>query len=197
MALKNLATGESLDFSQLPTGLVMVFTCAPDSEFAQTQLENLEARKDSLKELKCSVLFVTDDTEASSDNPNFYLDENREVVNLSERVADQDDLGENLVVLINKGGELSYGDTKEEPENEYDWMEVAEQGAKNYQETEADENGYYKWCQPVPETVEYLCVDCGYVEEFSEGSIFPICEVCIAGEPSGPSGPGEGYWEVV
>jgi hypothetical protein len=29
------------------------------------------------------------------------------------------------------------------------------------------------------------------------GKIFPICEVCLAGEPSGPSGPKEGYWERV
>ena len=77
-----------------------------------------------------------------------------------------------------------------------DWVEVMVNFARNYTNIEPDDGGY-RWGQIVPNTGDYLCKDCGYIEEFKTGQIFPICEVCLAGEPDGPSTPSQGYWEVV
>lgn len=78
----------------------------------------------------------------------------------------------------------------------YDWIEVFGTFADNYVNTDMLD-GYYGWGQIVPKTGEYLCKDCGYIEEFQAGDVFPICEVCQAGEPDGPSTPSEGYWEAL
>jgi hypothetical protein len=76
----------------------------------------------------------------------------------------------------------------------HNWIEVFLSFVQNYN-TPGDIDGYYAYGQIVPETTEYLCKDCGYIEEFEAGSVFPVCEVCQAGEPDGPCGPNEGYWE--
>ncbi len=38
----------------------------------------------------------------------------------------------------------------------------------------------------VPRTGLYVCVPCGYVEQFREGELFPTCEACLAGTENGP-----------
>ena len=76
----------------------------------------------------------------------------------------------------------------------HNWINVFSIFADNYKNTDAID-GYYAWGQIVPETGDYLCKDCGFITEFEAGSIFPICEVCQAGEPDGPCGVDEGYWE--
>lgn len=197
MALKFLHNQTEVNLNNLPDGLVAIFTTTKDSDFFQTQLQYLEEKKEDLKNLNMTVLFALPQEESDITSSDVIVDESRETLNLSSRVANQTNLGENLVLFIKKGSDLTYGDTKENPENEYNWIEAMEQVAKNFSEPEVDETGYWKFGQIVPETADYLCKDCGYIEEFKAGMIFPICEVCIAGEPSGPSGPGEGYWEKV
>jgi hypothetical protein len=76
------------------------------------------------------------------------------------------------------------------------WAEVMATFIDNYNDLELD-NGFYKWGQLVPEDAEYLCKDCGYILDLKEGDIFPICEVCLSGEPDGPSTDKEGYWEKI
>jgi hypothetical protein len=78
----------------------------------------------------------------------------------------------------------------------HNWIEVLNQFAINYAKSD-DDNGFYAWGQIVPETGEYLCKDCGYVGEFQAGDVFPICDVCQAGEPDGPCAPDEGFWEKI
>lgn len=50
----------------------------------------------------------------------------------------------------------------------------------------------------VPETGLYLCVPCGFVEEFQAGDLFPTCRACYAGTSEGPEGYTEAhvdFWE--
>jgi hypothetical protein len=78
----------------------------------------------------------------------------------------------------------------------YNWLEVFVTFAKNFKNHDMID-GFWAWGQVVPVTGEYLCKDCGYIEEFQAGDVFPICEVCQAGEPDGPSTPEMGYWEQI
>ena len=79
----------------------------------------------------------------------------------------------------------------------FNWIEVFSTFADNYANTSADDDGFWRWGQIIPATGEYLCKDCGYVGEFNAGEIFPVCEVCQAGEPDGPCPIDEGYWEAI
>ncbi len=94
------------------------------------------------------------------------------------------------------GDKTKFVDYKNNISSSFNWIEVFGQFADNYASDELND-GFYKWGQIVPETADYLCKDCGYIEEFKQGDIFPICEVCQAGEPDGPSTPDQGYWEKV
>jgi hypothetical protein len=76
----------------------------------------------------------------------------------------------------------------------HNWMEVMSQFVDNYNNPDPID-GYYGYGQRAPKTADYLCKDCGYIVEFQAGDVFPVCEVCQAGEPDGPSRPEEGYWE--
>jgi hypothetical protein len=75
------------------------------------------------------------------------------------------------------------------------WVEVFKQFVSNYLDSDPDIDGMYCWGQKAPDDGEYLCKDCGYILELRKGEIFPVCEVCLSGEPDGPSGPDAGYWE--
>lgn len=196
MNLQFLKTKEAFSLNSFDDGLIAIFTCDPNSKLATSQLENLENLESQLSQLKLKIIFVTD-TNSESENENYFLNASRDVVNLSPKIKNQKKLGENLIVLIKSGNNIKHGDTKEDPEDSSNWIEALIQVAKNFEISEPDSEGYYMWGQVVPETAEYLCKDCGYVEEFQAGTIFPICEVCIAGEPTGPSGPSEGYWEKI
>jgi hypothetical protein len=48
-----------------------------------------------------------------------------------------------------------------------------------------------------------MCNDCGFIltidddSDYKIGMSFPICDVCQAGEPEGPSGPNEAFWQKI
>lgn len=194
MALKFLSNQEILEVSNIKQNLLFVFTCKADSKFLEAQSKHLEAQKINLENLDSKVLFVTIE-EGSTSNPNLVLDANAELIGLSENLNTKNP-GENLIVLRKKGDSFEHLETKTGPESSSDWVVGLVDFANNYKDSEPD-GDYYKWGQIVPENGEYLCKDCGFILELEAGKIFPICEVCLAGEPSGPSTPKEGYWERV
>ncbi len=58
----------------------------------------------------------------------------------------------------------------------------------------------YKIGDPVPESGDYVCVPCGYVQYFEAGVTFTTCEACYAGTDIGPEGytePEAEFWELV
>lgn len=91
---------------------------------------------------------------------------------------------------------LIYLTHRNKPEKEYNWLEVSQNFADNYYNFES-ENGFWRWGQVVSENGSYLCRDCGFIGDFVEGEVFPICDVCLDGDPGGPIPLSEGYWELV
>lgn len=58
----------------------------------------------------------------------------------------------------------------------------------------------YKVGDQVPERGWYLCVPCGFADEFNAGDTFPVCKVCLAGTEEGPEGYTEAhvdYWQRI
>ncbi len=58
----------------------------------------------------------------------------------------------------------------------------------------------YKIGDIVPVHGMYMCVPCGYVQEFQEGALFTTCELCLAGTEEGPEDYKEAeteFWELL
>lgn len=58
----------------------------------------------------------------------------------------------------------------------------------------------FRMGETVPKTGWYLCVPCGYLQEFSAGNTFTTCEVCQAGTNNGPKGYTDvesEFWEFI
>ncbi len=52
----------------------------------------------------------------------------------------------------------------------------------------------------VPASGLYVCVPCGYVQNFAAGEIFPTCPACLAGTELGPAGyqdEGAEFWQFL
>ena len=192
MSLINLQNQSNLELTSLPDGLLAIFTAKIDSNLAKTQLENLA--KSDLENI--SAYFLTTES-GSSSSDRFLSDSKRELINQIEILKSKSNLGENLVFLKKEGLNFKYLVHKENPENQYDWRPSIQEFAVNYVSTTPDDKGLWKWGQIVPETGEYLCVDCGFIDNFEAGAVFPVCEVCLSGEPAGPSGAEIGFWERV
>lgn len=152
-------------------GEIVVFLVSND--------EKLTSKYNNIK--KENFEFVVD-----SNYPNFQINPN--IPKLS---------GENLIFAKkDKEGNLFYLTHRNKPEKDYNWIEVSQDFANNYFNFES-ENGFWRWGQIVPENGSYLCRDCGFIGDFIAGEIFPICDVCLDGDPGGPIPLSEGYWELV
>jgi hypothetical protein len=58
----------------------------------------------------------------------------------------------------------------------------------------------YKIGNTAPVHGMYMCIPCGYVQEFQEGVLFTTCELCLAGTDEGPEGYKEAeteFWELI
>jgi hypothetical protein len=85
-------------------------------------------------------------------------------------------------------------DYKNDINQKSNWIEALNQFADNYSDSKPNGN-CWKWGQIVQEDGDYLCQNCGFIEEFKKGEIFRVCEACQAGEPGGACSPSEGFWE--
>lgn len=133
MPLISLKNQAELDLSTLKDGLIAIFTGSLDSEFMTTQMQKFEELREKTKDLPINILFVTD-KEETSDKDFVYQTTDRALVNKSEKVANQDELGENIVILVKSGDQINYGDQKEDPEADEEWVEGVIQAAKNFTE---------------------------------------------------------------
>lgn len=150
-------------------------------------------------EQRIMIIFISNQDIANSElyGDCLFKDQNFDLLKAinKENLKQQD----SLIFLQINNQNLTYLTHRENLENEINWIEVINQFAINFALEEA-ENGCYRWGQKVPKTADYLCKDCGYVETFKEGSVFPICEVCLSGDPTCPegyAGPAEGFWEMI
>ena len=70
----------------------------------------------------------------------------------------------------------------------------------NVLENTARTKQLYKIDDLVPEHGMYMCVPCGYVQEFQKGAFFTTCELCLAGTDEGPDDYTKGeaeFWELI
>ncbi len=197
MSLKSLSNNEAIDWQSFPQELIAFIVAKPESDLAKREIANFQALSEELNQAKIQIFFVTNQGEASASEVDYWLDEAREYINLAEPISKQKTLSENVIIYKKTGEQLQYLVHKELPEAEYNWVEVIKQFGLNYQNTEPDSRNLWRWGQIVQETGEYLCVDCGYILELEAGAVFPVCEVCLSGEPSGPATPETGYWEKI
>jgi hypothetical protein len=135
-------------------------------------------------------------SELESKNIKVILAEN--LNNLESFVAELDQadatLVENSFAIFDTTSKPKLLDYKNDINQKINWIETFIQFADNYSNSKPEGN-YWRWGQVVQETGEYLCQNCGFIEEFKQGEIFRVCESCKAGEPEGACSPSEGYWE--
>ncbi len=174
----------NFDYNALPDGLIAIFTTTTSSDIYINEYPRYQEMKMQLDQVGVSVVFAVDDS---------YSDFNV----LLKPMVKQNNLGENIIFTSKFDGKLVYLTHKESPETEGNWTDAIKQFAINFADIQPDEKDMWKWGQVVQEDGDYLCVDCGYIGEFKKGEVFPICEVCLSGDPAGPSGPEAGYWEKV
>lgn len=58
----------------------------------------------------------------------------------------------------------------------------------------------YKIGNAVPQSGMYVCVPCGYIQNFEAGSAFTTCDACFAGTDIGPEGykePEVEFWQYI
>jgi hypothetical protein len=193
MSFSYLSNQAALNLSDIKQSLLAVFSIPAGSEFANKTQTLLDTKKAELEGKNIKVLFVTN--AGNSDSPDFILDTDMEIINQASGV--QNKKAENLVLFKLENGNLKFLVHKESPEHQYDWITVVSDFADNYFNPDPNAQNLYKWGQVVPETGDYLCIDCGYIGSFEVGDIFPVCEVCLSGEPAGPTSSDGAYWEKV
>ena len=191
--LHNSAKASLDDFSD---GLLAVFVGQSDSRLLTAQLAAYRdvTAKENPKGLE--IVFVSTDA-GETDSPRVLVDPQRELLNLDPELAKRDTLEPHLFVLRKHKGELSLLLSRKHPHFEQNWIEYLHGLIRNYKNAKPDEDNTWRVAQVVPKTGEYLCIDCGYIEEFKAGGLFPVCEVCLSGDPDGPSALEKGYWEYL
>lgn len=179
----------------LDDNFIYVFiTVKAGSEFANRNIAEFANAHIFLSENDTKVFFLTETLES---NPDYIQDKDHVIANMSESLNGAKNVGDNILFCNVVEDKLNLLQIKEAPDIAEDWSEVVSQFIRNFKDSEPDEGLLWRWGQIIPESGEYTCVDCGHVEEFVEGQVFPICDVCLSGEIDGPSTPSEGFWEKV
>jgi len=188
---------QSFEFDKYE-GQILVFLSAElDSTFAKKQIQ--DSSKDNyiekMQDLGANCFLVTKEP-GPSDFENYLLDADNQIAKMFEPTKK---LKSWQIFTKVVSGQLQYLIHRDAPETEYNWVENSLQFVINYQDSTPDpSNNYYRWGQIVQEDGDYLCVDCGYIIDFKKGQLFPVCEVCLDGDPTAPdAGPEAGYWEKV
>jgi hypothetical protein len=119
------------------------------------------------------------------------------LINQIPDLAKKSELEDCLLFCLKNGTELKLLSYRLKPETKYNWMDIIVKFAQNYANPNPDSDNLYRWGQIVPESGEYLCRDCGYIDTFQAGQVFPVCEVCLAGDPEGPVEIQAGFWEKI
>jgi hypothetical protein len=175
-----LASIDSLD----ENCFAVLFT-AQDSELSQSQKPFIDSHSADLADQ--SLIFdILDATHENMIRP--YFEHNSSLLKRSN-------LGDLLLFFKKIDGRPKLISIREKPESKYDWVAVFLQFVANHSNLEPDADNSWRFGQIVIEAGEYMCRDCGYIEEFKVGQIFPVCEVCLSGDPEGPVDTSAGYWE--
>ncbi len=185
-----------MDLSFLPQDHLLAFiTVDCESAYGQELVQKLEAKNQQLTDTGVVVKILNYGT--SKESEVVINDREGDVWKQVVGLANSNKPGENLILARVSEGRLEILELKPQLEKDLDYLEALVSVAQNYKDTTEPSDGYFKWGQIVAEDGEYLCKDCGYILDLKKGQIFPICEVCLSGQPDGPAGPSEGYWEKI
>jgi hypothetical protein len=195
--LTRLKTRENISFSEVPDGTIAIITGSLESKLATIILNQIEDSYDKYSDLKLSVFFATRD-DLETDSLAVLHDPNGEISSQCKILCKKNDQCEAILYFRKDGDNIKHLYTREKPELKYNWVDEICGFAKNALDTNPDDKNLWRFGQSVSKAGEYLCVDCGYIETFKEGNVFPICEVCLSGDPEGPTdGTDQGYWEFL
>ena len=188
----------------LKEGLNIIFLShGPNQEFVSNLGQIFSDREEVLNffgDKKVNVEFLIEDDHNKEINTIKEILLKSELITQNKNTVNEILTNNSIVWLLKEGSETKVLTYRSKIESEYDWLQVCIDFVNNYNNSSPDEGGYYKWGQIVPETTEYLCIDCGFIETFTAGTVFPVCEVCLSGDPATDasySGPEKGYWEKV
>jgi len=165
----------------LHDGPVGIMITSPDSLFPESQSSFYDTASDG-----GLVVFVD-----ASSLPAQVMS----IITSHPELSKRSEIGDLIIWAHKDGNTLTYMLHRDKPERDTDWIDVTRSMSRHYADNQPDSSGAWRWGQIAPEDGEYLCRDCGYIEEFKKGQIFPVCEVCLAGDPTGPLELSEGYWE--
>jgi hypothetical protein len=195
--ITRLQNCETLDLANIPDGVITIFTGSLDSKFATTVLNQIEDNYNKYEALKLSIFFATRD-DVETDSMAVIFDPKGDIASQCKVLCKKNDQCEAILYFKKSGDIIEHLYTREKPQIKYNWIEEVCGFAKNNMDINPDNKGYWKFGQTVNKAGEYLCVDCGYIETFKEGDIYSVCEVCLSGDPEGPTdGPEQGYWEYL
>jgi hypothetical protein len=192
-----LKSKQKLDLNLVPDGVFAVFTGSLNTKLATTQIAYIDESIDLITSQHFSIYYATtDNIDVNSDK--VLYDPNKEFAAQCSILGQKKDQCEALMYFIKSGEKLKHILTREMPESKYNWVTQIAGFAKNYKTNTPDMKNLWRFGQKILVTGEYLCVDCGYIENFESGDLFPICEVCRSGDPAGPTdGTDQGYWEIL
>jgi hypothetical protein len=195
--VKYMSDNRAFSLDSLKDGLVFVIIGNLEGELFSSQYANFLDNYKDISQSKVEILFVTQEYE-ETDKQNFICDTDRDLINLDPQLAKRSEIkSRHIFVFHKKGNETKVIFSKNAPDPEYNWVEYAMQLANNHLIVEADTDNLWRVAQIVTISGEYLCTDCGYIDNFTKGDIFPVCEVCLSGEPDGPKAIDLGYWELL
>jgi len=158
--------------------LIIVYV-SNDSEYSQGQIEKLEARKAEFLE-KGADLILLENSKAVE-------------VNLYPKLKAK----QQGVLVTNGSGDLLWYKL------DIAYLDLAQSMNDFISQYEADVSGVdlLGWGNKILEEGDFMCNDCGYIltvktgTEFEPGMVFPTCDVCQSGEPEGPTGTLEPFWQ--
>jgi len=191
--LIQLSTGDTIDLSSIDDGLVVIFSGNLGSQLMQDQMTRYEQNQNLFDDLKCSLLFVTDKSQ-NAYMDNVILDEENVCNQLSPELAAMGQPCDSILFLEKTGDHIEHVYTRLRPNPKYNWIEEVIGFCRNYFDKTA-EDGKWKFGQKVTQEGEYLCTNCGYIIELEKDQIFPVCEVCLSGDPRGACSVKVAFWQ--
>jgi len=158
---------------------IAIIYISNDSSYSQSQIQGLKSKETELAQ-KSANLFILDQSQLSNlgNIPSFKA-------------------GQQGLAVTNKSGQILWS------KFELDFKDLGQFMLDFTIDFGQDTTGKDIFCfgNVIPEEGDYLCNDCGYVlsvtknGEFQPGMVFPTCEVCQSGEPDGPSGAHQDFWQ--
>jgi hypothetical protein len=196
-SIQKLKTQTPFRLDEVPDGIFACFLGDLDSKLATYVLAGIDEHLDDFPAANLSVFYVTQKMAQTSSLAVLY-DENGEILKLCTLLCKLNEPCEALLLFSKKGDAIEHILTRKNPATNEDWVKYCIGFAQNYGNTKPEKEKYWRVGQIIPKTGDYLCIDCGNITTFQAGDVFYVCDVCMSGDPTGPTeGTEQGYWEFL